>query len=736
MAFTNLTDDVAIISTLSDTPNATEGLSATQLKAKFDEAVGIIKTYLNSTLIAELSSTTDSDSGADNIGVTTITDITGNTIQAVLEDLRNTLKSTTDSDSGADFVNNTAISPFSATTLQSLLEELVTRLQATTDSASGGDLIGTTTVSGLSGNTVQTVLEALKTFTDTHISDTTTHGTTGNIVGTSDSQTLTNKTIDVDSNTVSNIEVDNLKSGVLDTDLSSVSASDNTIPSAKAAKEYVDETVADVVLGQIPDNSLTDIKLAPDNKVGSLATLETDNKSDTVVAINEVHEMAYLTEKLKVNEIKDTKKYSNNNVDGNPVFTYHVDESTNVETVNLVQLVKNGNFEDGTEWAPVGGTESVANNTYTHTCDGTLVKGTVISSPITSLDNTTDEFFAICEARVTNADCDKIVLRAGGSNSQDFWEITNPSQNQWYTLSGLVTRTAGSTGSLIGIIHEYADTATSNGKVMEVRVVRLINLTQCYGAGNEPTEGTPPFNANFVNSQITPLGYWEGVKTIWDFYGITTIREDEIEYHSFSNLLTNSNFDDATVWTTGNATGSAEYNTYSLTGNGGGISAVMQQANSVFDEVGVNFYVCAKARVTNTDCTNLLLLVSGGAANTVSQATPTQNEWYSLCDVVTRANGASSSFFGLRHDYADAPTQNGKVGEFQQAIAININEIYTLGRSFYDWNPSAENISKLGYGTNYNVVMEKRVLSSVEEPGSLTITTYKTDSVIVNEEIT
>ena len=32
-------------------------------------------------------------------------------------------------------------------------------------------------------------------------------------------QTLTNKTIDVDNNTVSNIEVDNLKSGVLDTDL-------------------------------------------------------------------------------------------------------------------------------------------------------------------------------------------------------------------------------------------------------------------------------------------------------------------------------------------------------------------------------------------------------------------------------------------------------------------------------------------------------------------------------------
>ncbi len=60
------------------------------------------------------------------------------------------------------------------------------------------------------------------------------------IVGAAAAQTLTNKTIDVDNNTISNIEVDNLKSGVLDTDLSSVSSSDDTLASAKAIKAYVD----------------------------------------------------------------------------------------------------------------------------------------------------------------------------------------------------------------------------------------------------------------------------------------------------------------------------------------------------------------------------------------------------------------------------------------------------------------------------------------------------------------
>ena len=53
-------------------------------------------------------------------------------------------------------------------------------------------------------------------------------------------KTFTNKTIDADNNTVSNLEVDNLKSGVLDTDLVSVSSSHDTIPSAKATKEFIE----------------------------------------------------------------------------------------------------------------------------------------------------------------------------------------------------------------------------------------------------------------------------------------------------------------------------------------------------------------------------------------------------------------------------------------------------------------------------------------------------------------
>ena len=65
------------------------------------------------------------------------------------------------------------------------------------------------------------------------------------------SQTLTNKVIDVDNNTLSNVEVDNLKSGVLDTDLTSVASGDTTLASAKAIKSYVDTQVATIPTGDI-----------------------------------------------------------------------------------------------------------------------------------------------------------------------------------------------------------------------------------------------------------------------------------------------------------------------------------------------------------------------------------------------------------------------------------------------------------------------------------------------------
>lgn len=52
-----LEDDVDVIQKLDDEPNDVGGLSASELKAKFDEAGNIIKSYINETLVPQLSDT-------------------------------------------------------------------------------------------------------------------------------------------------------------------------------------------------------------------------------------------------------------------------------------------------------------------------------------------------------------------------------------------------------------------------------------------------------------------------------------------------------------------------------------------------------------------------------------------------------------------------------------------------------------------------------------------------------
>ena len=71
----------------------------------------------------------------------------------------------------------------------------------------------------------------------------------------SNTKTLTNKTIDANGtgNSITNIEVADLASGVLDTALASVSGSDDTLASAKAIKSYVDTQVATVPTGDITE---------------------------------------------------------------------------------------------------------------------------------------------------------------------------------------------------------------------------------------------------------------------------------------------------------------------------------------------------------------------------------------------------------------------------------------------------------------------------------------------------
>lgn len=161
MALTKYTASTAIIAALSDLPNATDGLTAAQLKAKFDESPTAFKTFVNS-LIDELEATTDGSSGADSIGSTTISGLTGNTVQVVLEALKtlvDTKAATADTYTRTELNNGQLDTRYFTET----------EIQATTDSASGADKTGATAISGLTGATVQALLESLKALVDSQL---------------------------------------------------------------------------------------------------------------------------------------------------------------------------------------------------------------------------------------------------------------------------------------------------------------------------------------------------------------------------------------------------------------------------------------------------------------------------------------------------------------------------------------------------------------------------------------
>jgi hypothetical protein len=118
-------------------------------------------------------------------------------------------------------------------------------------------------------------------------------GATREVITADQTQTLTNKTINADVNTISNLEVDNLKAGVLDTDLSSVSASDDTLPSAKAVKTALDaentaRTSADNTLQSNIDAHINDTTAA--HAASAVSNTPAGNLSSTTVqgALNEL----------------------------------------------------------------------------------------------------------------------------------------------------------------------------------------------------------------------------------------------------------------------------------------------------------------------------------------------------------------------------------------------------------------------------------------------------------------
>lgn len=156
----------------------------------------------------------------------------------------------------------------------------------------------------------------------------------------------------------------------------------------------------------------------------------------------------------------------------------------NPTTGVMTNLVTNGDFQATTGWTAVHSTGSVASNTYTNTGTGAsalpLVQKSLGVNTVIGR-----KYYVRARVRVTNADCANLKV---GIYHAFLWKTTDqaaPVQNEWYELVYVLTATRADE-IVVSAQHQYADAATATGKVMEVQYMSCIDLTDAFGAANEP----------------------------------------------------------------------------------------------------------------------------------------------------------------------------------------------------------------------------------------------------------
>ena len=150
---------------------------------------------------------------------------------------------------------------------------------------------------------------------------------TDTLVGKATTDTFTNKTIDANGtgNSITNLEVADLASGVLDTDLSSVSASDNTLASAKAIKTYVDAQVTASDLDFATDDS-TALSIDLDSEslqVSGGANISTSGSANTIT-------IALDTSLSGLSSVTSTALVTNN-ISSSDSTAVRIDDALNVD---------------------------------------------------------------------------------------------------------------------------------------------------------------------------------------------------------------------------------------------------------------------------------------------------------------------------------------------------------------------------------------------------------------------
>ena len=149
-------------------------------------------------------------------------------------------------------------------------------------------------------------------------------------------------------------------------------------------------------------------------------------------------------------------------------------------SLKVTNIVSNGKFDNTTGWEATGSTISALSNTLVVTGDGSDVNAR--GSQNTGINFIASrKYYFLAKVRVTNANAVgvAVALRSGGilGATPGVVTLNNPTANQWYTFSGIANNIAEVGAIYFQVRHFYADIATANGKVMEIKEALAAEIT-------------------------------------------------------------------------------------------------------------------------------------------------------------------------------------------------------------------------------------------------------------------
>jgi hypothetical protein len=163
------------------------------------------------------------------------------------------------------------------------------------------------------------------------------------------------------------------------------------------------------------------------------------------------------------------------------------DDLKSIARFKATNLVTNGDFSNSTTgWIVNGGTISAINNILTVLGNGS--SASMFTQNNTGVNFVTGhKYYSRAKIKFNEAVVDAYLGLTPGTSGSTFYNYFTPTVGVWESKSFVNTATDQNGSVVFRARSSYADAATQNGKSFNVQYAVVIDLTEVFGAGKEPT---------------------------------------------------------------------------------------------------------------------------------------------------------------------------------------------------------------------------------------------------------